>query len=435
MPGTTTHGARSSDIRLDSLTRNDLTPLFAATATYDPGPVYQALREEWGPVAAVELSDGIPAWLVTDYSDVVRVLRDSRTFSRDVTHWTAFKTGQVTPGTGLHAFFSPKESSYYTDGRRRERLRQVVDDAFAQVDERALAKNVRNACDVMLARIAADGVADLVPTYTAFVPSLAVAAMYGLGPADAEDMRSYATDIFSNTAAAVPAFIGLNTMLAKLIEERRVQPGKDMLSAIVHHENNLTPSELLDTAQMVQSAGHEMAVAWTTMTLVHMLGDANFAGRLHGGRIGVDDALNTVLVHSSPAWNTPCRFVTQDIEIGGRVVHVGEAVVTAVAEATAAVHRTADADWSASSRAYLAFSTGPHHCPADRISRIIVKVAVEQALIRLPDLKLAVPADQLGYAPSLWARSAPTMPVTFQPVIEPAVEFGIEPGKARVSYR
>lgn len=424
MPGTTT---RSSDIRLDSLTRRDLTPLFAATATYDPKPVYRALRDEWGPVAAVELSDGVPAWLVTDYSDVVRVLRDSRTFTRDVTHWTPFQAGQVPPGTGLHAFFSPRENAYYTDGRRRERLRQVVDDAFAGIDERTLAREVRNACDRMLSRIATAGTADLVPTYTALVPSLAVATMYGLGPEDADSMRVYATDIFSNTAAAVPAFIGLNTMLAKLIEERRVRPGNDVLSAIVHHENDLTPSELLDTAQMVQSAGHEMAVAWTTMTLVHMLGDANFAGRVHGGRIGVDDALNTVLVHSSPAWNTPCRFVTQDIEIGGRIVHAGEAVVTAVAEATAAVHRTTNAEWSDSSRAYLAFSTGPHHCPADRISRIIVKVAVEQALIRLPGLKLAVPADKLGYSPSLWARSAPTLPVTFQP--------GISAERERAAYR
>ncbi|MBO0609900.1 cytochrome P450 [Myceligenerans salitolerans] len=407
------HASPWTGVRLDDLT--GLTPLAATTASHDPGPIYATLREAWGPVAPVELSDGVPAWLVLDYADVVRVLRDPATFTRNVARWRAFSDGRVRPGTGLHAFFSPRSNAYYTDGDQHTRLRAVVDDTFERVDERLLAREVRRACDRILDDVAPHGTADLVPSYTALVPALTVAAMYGLGPERAADMLHWASDIFSGTERAMPAFLALNTMLQTEIDCRRVHPTGDVLSTIVHHPAGLNATELLDTAQMIQSAGHEMSVAWTTTTLAHLLADANFAGRVAGGRLGVDEALNAVLVHVSPTWNTPCRFATADAEIAGRTIRRGDAVVTAVAEATHSVHRDADQIWSADSRAHLAFGAGPHRCPADRLSRIIVKVAVEQVLIRLPGLRLTVPADELGYGTSLWSRSAPQLPVTFQP--------------------
>src|SRR5690606_10455385 len=190
-------------------------------------------RAQWGPVVPVELSDGVPAWLVLDYEDIQQVLKvRSVFFSREVEHWTAFHDGRVVTGSGLHAFFSPRENSFYTEGDHRVRLRHVVDDAFASIDETRLVHEVRAACRRLLAQIAPLGRADLVASYTAAVPSLAVAAMYGLPPHLADRMRQYATDIFSNTPAAVPAFIGLNAMLTELIAIRRTDPGDDMLSVI-----------------------------------------------------------------------------------------------------------------------------------------------------------------------------------------------------------
>ncbi|MFD2024042.1 hypothetical protein [Promicromonospora aerolata] len=422
---------RPRDVRLESLT--GLMPLYAATL--DPENAYAALRAEWGSVAAVELSDGVPAWLALDWTDALRVVRERNNFTREVRYWRAFQNGQVKPGTGLHAFFSDRDNAYYSDGADHTRRRAVVDDAFAQVDESALRRDVKRVCDLMLTHIAKDGAttADLVPTYTQFVPSLAVAAMYGLGAEDAGVMGQYARDIFSNTAAAGPAFVGLNTMLEDLIRKRTSHPGHDVLSTMVRWRDprtgtGLTDKELLDTAQMIQSAGHEMSVAWVTMALVYLLSDNDFDGRVRGGRLGIDEALDAVLVHSSPVWNTPARFATADIEIGsvfndsnvdigGRFVHEGEAIVAAAAEATASVHRGADPVWTGTSRASLAFgASGPHHCPAQRISRIIVKASVEAVLHRLPGLRLTVPADQLGTGLSLWARSASSLPVSFDPV-------------------
>lgn len=417
----TTTPRRPANVRLDNLARSELIPLFAASM--DPEHVYPALREEWGSVAAVELDGGIPAWLVLDWDDCVRVMREPHNFSRDVSHWAAFQNGHIAPNTGLYAFFMPRDNSYYTEGRTQERLRQVVDDAFDRVDEHALAMQVREACNHMLARVVRDGATstDLVPNYTAFVPSLAVAAMYGLDAHDAMQLGQYAKDIFSNTPAAGPAFVGINQMLGYLIHQRKERPGNDVLSAIVHWRDpntgyGLTDKEMLDTAQMIQSAGHEMAVAWTTTTLVHLLADGDFGRRVRGGRLGVDEALDSVLVNASPTGNTPARFVTADMEIGGRVVHAGDAITAAVGRATADAHRGGDQIWDSNSRASLAWGAGPHKCPADRISRIIVKAAVEAVMIQLSGLRLAVPASELGVGLSLWSIRADRLPVTFDAV-------------------
>ncbi|GAA2234444.1 cytochrome P450 [Promicromonospora sukumoe] len=408
----------TSDVRLDDLSADPvpgLPLLAAATMAPDPAAVYRTWRAQWGPVVPVELSDGVLAWLVLDYEDIKRVLTGWSTFSRDVEHWAAFHDGRVREHTGLHAFFSPRQNAFYTEGERRVRLRNVVDDGFASIDETKLVRAVRTECRRLLAQIAPLGAADLVASYTAAVPSLAVAAMYGLPAQLADRMRQYATDIFSNTAAAVPAFVGLNAMLTELIAIRRQDPGDDLLSAIVHHPRALDDVELLDTAQMIQSAGHEMSVAWTTMVLLHLLSDRDFGTRTRHGRLGIDEALDHVLVHQSPTWHTPARFITGDTELGGRVLHQGEAIVCAVAHATKTMHEGTDPIWGATSRATLAFGAGVHHCPASRVSRIITKTAVEEAMRGLHALKLELPVTDLPFVPGLWARSAATLPVTYEP--------------------
>lgn len=414
------------NLRLVDVPPEALTPLFA-TSLY-PEQTYPALREQWGNVAPVELDGGVPAWLVLEWDDCLRVMREGN-FSRDVTHWKAFQDGQVQPGTGLYAFFMPRDNAYYTDGTRQERLRQVVDDAFTTVNEHNLAADMRAACDQMLAHVVRDGrtSADLVTEYTTFVPALAVGAMYGLGADDALQFAQWAKDIFSNTPAAGPAFMGINGMLTHLIEQRKRYPQDDVLSAIVHWRDplrpddptfHLTDKEMLDTAQMVQSAGHEMAAAWCTTALVHILSDRAFGTRTLRGRLSVDEALDSVLINASPTANTPCRFVKADVQIGGRMVHKGDAIVAAVGRATKEKHAGSDPVWDLTSKATLAWGAGAHRCPADRLSRIIVEQAIEAVLQRLSALRLTVPASELGVGVSLFSLRADRLPVEFDAVTQ-----------------
>src|SRR3546814_18465331 len=66
------------------------------------------------------------------------------------------------------------------------------------------------------------------------------------------------------------------------------------------------------------SAGNETVTAWISHTLRLMLTDPRFAARLHGGRLGVDDALDAALWRDPPMNNMPARYALRDPELGGR---------------------------------------------------------------------------------------------------------------------
>jgi cytochrome P450 len=73
------------------------------------------------------------------------------------------------------------------------------------------------------------------------------------------------------------------------------------------------------------------------------------------------------------------------------------------------------ADDASANRAHLAFGHGEHRCPvhAEEFAEVIAQTAVEVLLDRLPDVRLAVPAPDLVWAPAIWVRGLTALPVTF----------------------
>src|SRR5205823_505088 len=148
-----------------------------------------------------------------------------------------------------------------------------------------------------------------------------------------------------------------------------------------------------------------------------LLSDERFAGDLSGGSLPVEDALDEVLWTDPPMANYAATYPVQDIDFAGVRLPEGEPVVISFAAANtdpalASEHR-------ASNRAHLAWSAGPHTCPAQGQARLIASVAIERILDGLPDLELAVPVDQLEWRPGPFHRALASLPVRFPPVSVP----------------
>lgn len=157
-------------------------------------------------------------------------------------------------------------------------------------------------------------------------------------------------------------------------------------------------------------------MAWIAQTLRLMLTDPRFAGRVRGGRLGVDDALDEVLWRDPPQANLPARFALRDVELAGQPVAEGDALILGLAAANADPRVHSDDLWNEiGNRSHLSWSAGPHACPAHVPARIIAKSAVESALHLLPDIRLAIPADEIVLIPSPWNRCPASLPVTFTP--------------------
>src|SRR6202034_1410912 len=93
--------------------------------------------------------------------------------------------------------------------------------------------------------------------------------------------------------------------------------------------------EILQSMVLMISAGFETTMSWIAQALRIMLTDPRFAGRVRGGRLGVDDALDEVLWRDPPMANMPARYALSDTELGGQHIAKGDPLILGLAAAHA----------------------------------------------------------------------------------------------------
>ncbi|EHR51863.1 cytochrome P450 [Saccharomonospora marina XMU15] len=391
-----------------------LTPLSATTTCRDPQAAYSELRAKWGQVAPVELEPGINAWLVLGHPEICQIVRNERLFSRNPHYWRLYAEQVVSPDSGLGPMMFPRDNAYFSDGDKHRRLREPLDDGLAGLDEHKMSRMIRAACTELIATFAPRGTADLVTEYAAVVPMLAVAGMFGLSTDLGHQLRQALIALFGSGADSQAGNQNLERILTNTIQARRADPSDDLATAFLRHPNLRNDFELQQSMVLMISAGYETTTTWIAQTLRLMLTDPRFAGRLRGGRLGIDEALDEVLWRDPPMSNMPARYALADCQVAGQPVRRGDALILgfAAANADSRVH-TNDPWLEVGNRAHLAWSAGPHACPAQRQGRMITRIAVDTALHRLQDVVLSVPAEDITLLPSPWTRCPASLPVRF----------------------
>jgi cytochrome P450 len=398
--------------RLSDLT--GLTPVAVTNKDTDPQAVYRRLRAEWGEVAPVELEPGLNAWLVMGHEELTHVVRQERIFAKSSLHWRDYEEGRVKPDSPLGPFMFPRPNAWMADGDEHRRVRAPLDDAVNSLRLRQVNRQVNEVCAALIAGFAGNGRADLLSEYALMIPTVVIGRMLGLDLETARDMHRAQMELFASNESSGSGNQRFEEILMNLVQARKTEPADDMTSVIVHHANLTTDEERLHSMVVLIAAAAECTMAWIGQTLQLMLTDPRFSGRMRGGRLGIDDALDEVLWRDPPIANLPARFALRDTELAGQPIQQGDAIILGFAAANADPRVHSEDEWSeVGNRAHLAWSAGPHVCPAHVPGRIIVRTAVEAALHQLPDLRLTVPVAELGRLESPWTRCPATLPVTF----------------------
>ena len=406
---TTTHRLRLSEM-------TGLTPLLNTTTVADPQAAYRALGERWGTIAPVELEPGINAWLVLGHHELCQVVRNEQLFSRDPNNWRMFYEGVVPPDSGLGPMMFPRDNCYFTDGDKHRRLRAPLDEGLAGLDEHRMSRFIRGTCADLIRGFSDQGTADLVSDYAAVVPMLTVAGLFGLPPAQGHQLRAALIALFSSAEDSQPAAHELERILTGAMEARRQVPADDLTTAFLNHNNLRNDYEIQQSMVLMISAGYETTTSWIAQSLRLMLADSRFAGRLRGGRLGLDDALDEVLWRDPPMSNMPARYALVDCELAGMPIERGDALILGLGAANQDPRVHTDDPWlEIGNRSHLAWSAGPHACPAQRAGRMITRIAVDTALHQLHDVTLSIPADEIQLLPSPWTRCPASLPVRFTP--------------------
>ena len=400
--------------RLTDMT--DLTPLIDTTNTPDPQAAYRDLQERWGVVAPVELEPGIPAWLVMGHPEICQVVRNEQLFSRDPNNWRLFSEGVVAPDSGLGPMMFPRDNAYFSDGEKHRRLRGPLDDGLASLDEHRMARFIRTTCLDLIRGVEHQGSADLVADYAAVIPMLTVAGFFGIGPEQGHQLRAALTAVFSSADGSQHEAYNLERIMTTVMNARRTAPADDLTTAFLRHPNLRNDFEVQQSIVLMITGGFEATTTWIAQALRLMLTDPRFAGRLRGGRLGIDDALDEVLWRDPPMSNLPARFALVDCELGGAHIQRGDALVMGFGAANSDPRVHTENSWlEVGNRSHLAWSAGPHACPAQRPGRMIARIAVDTALHHLHDISLTIPAEEIALLPSPWTRCPASLPVRFTP--------------------
>lgn len=395
-------------------------PLYGPELADDPAAAYALLREH-GVVAPVELSPGVPATLVTGYEAALGVLRDPITFPKDPRGWQR----TVPDDCPVLPMMMYRPNCRHADGAAHSRLRVAVTDSLARVDMFALRGYVENAADTLIARFAAKGTADLVADYARVLPLLVFNEMFGCPPDIGDRLVTGMSGIFDTVDAKAKNEI-LRQAVLDLVQLKRREPGNDVTSWLAGHSVELTDAEMMHQLTTLLGAGTEPTQNLIVNGLRLLLSDMRFAGNLSGGNLQVEDAIDEVLWTDPPLANFAMTYPAHDVDFAGVRLPKDQPVVISLAAANtdpalATQHR-------AGNRAHLAWSAGPHTCPAQQQARLIASAAIEKILDALPDMELAVPASMLVWRPGPFHRALSALPVNFPPVGDlPADEWHATP--------
>jgi cytochrome P450 len=391
-----------------------LVPLFRVTGAAEPLEVYRELRAAWGNVAKVELEPGVAAWLVMGYRELLTVTRQEQIYSRSARNWSDLNDGVVTPESGLLPMMDWRPGVVGNDGPEHRRLRKPIDEGITRIDQRQVRRHVETLCAELIARFSERGHADLVTEYATIVPMLSIASLFGLRRAEAQELLDTLILLFGSGEDSQVGGLRFEEILVNAVRERQRFPTDDMTTVFINHPNLRSEEERVQAVVVTISAGNETVTSWISHTLRLMLTDPRFASRLRGGRLGVDEALDEALWRDPPVHNMPARYALHDTELGGRRIKRGDCLVLGLAAANDdPAIRPDDGEERWGNRAHVAFSVGPHVCPAQVPARLITRTAVNTALHLLPDMKLSIPAAEVTWRPSPWTRVPFSLPAEF----------------------
>ncbi|WP_460602916.1 cytochrome P450 [Jatrophihabitans fulvus] len=366
-----------------------------------PGAAAALARvREAGPVVHVPALDG---WLVVGHAAALAVMRDAGRFTVDDPR---FSTAQVVGPSMLS-----------TDGPEHRRHRSPFGPPFRAAElEQRYGDVTRTLAADLVARVEADGHADLRATLAGPLAVAVVAHALGLEVDAAEVLRWYTAIVAAVTAlsAGQQPDGPERAAVADLGDAVRagLRAGRSPLLAAAG--GTLAEDEIVSNAAVMMFGGIETTEGMIANLLVHLLSEPARAAQVAADRTLVPVAVEESL-RLEPAAAVVDRYATADADLFGAPVRRGDLVRVSVAAANrdpAVFDRPDDFAFDrANVRSQLAFARGPHACVAMDLARLETRVALETVLDRLPGLRLEAPVAATG----LVFRKPASVPVRWRP--------------------
>lgn len=376
--------------------------------------VYRRVRES-GPV--VRGPAGVLA--VLSHRECGAVLRDPR-FGWGTAETVASHFGRDEDGRPVRQFI-------FMDPPDHTRIRSLVTKAFSA----RMLERMRPRAHELVDELVRDAVAkaggapvDLMDAVAHPLPALLLGELMGVPADNLDRFRDWARAIargldpdFLLTPAEIAERDGararFNDYFAELAARRRVEPGDDLVSALVAVEqegDRLSAIDLVTTCTLLLSAGYATTSNLIGNSMLALLDDPE---QLAVFRAAPDEV--PAMVEELHRYDAPVQMVSRtalaDTEVGGVPVAAGEPLLLMIGAANRdpAVYADPDRlDLTRRSDRHLGFGLGIHFCIGAPLARLTAQVA----LGRLAALDLRPTGEPPRYAENLIMRGLVELPVT-----------------------
>jgi cytochrome P450 len=368
------------------------------------------------PVRRIVLPTGEAAWLITGYEDVRQVLHDPRLIKSDATRAT-FGRDLLSP----EAFAAISHQMLGHNPPDHTRLRRLVAAGFTRRRVEQLAPRIQQITDELLDAVATTKQVDLIESFAYPLPLTVICELLGVPGDRRAEFRHWssvaATGLLAGPDVFVAAFTEMVSYLHELIDTKRTVPTDDLLSALVavrDGQDRLSEDELTSMAFLLLVAGHETTVNLIGNGVVALLTHPEQLALLRSQPNRLPAAIEELLRFDGPLQVATFRWTTEPVDIGGITIPPGEIVIAGLLVANrdqACAAQPDTLDITRTDSAHLAFGHGIHHCLGAPLARLEGRIALGTLLTRFPQLRLAVPAEQLTWRPSVLINGLDTLPV------------------------
>ncbi|MGW0736441.1 cytochrome P450 [Streptomyces sp. NPDC002851] len=375
----------------------------------DPVPQLAATRAK-APISKVPLPFGMDAWVVTGHEEVKAVLGRGNAFSTDFTN--------LAGNAGLVEEQNPGGLGF-ADPPVHTRLRKILTPEFTMRRLRRLTPRIDAIVEERLdAMAAADGPVDLVQAFALPIPSLTICELLGVPYEDRHDFQQLSMARFDLSDGAIAPFGATSASLdyfREVVKKQRAEPGDGLLGMIVKdHGDNVDDEELAGLADGVLTGGFETTASMLALGALVLLQHPEAADRIRedddAAAPFVEEALRylTVVQLAFP------RFARDDIEIAGVHIPKGDMVLCSLSGANRDGKFTLDnGDFDPDRKAsgHLAFGYGIHRCIGAELARMELRAAFPALVRRFPEMRLAVPQEELDFRKLSIVYGVETLPV------------------------
>ena len=347
---------------------------------------------------------GKPIWheetqmyLAANYDDANSVLRNKslgRIFKakEPESEWSTFNW--------LHA-----DSILDSEPPKHTRLRALVSKAFNKNIIESQREIINRIVDGLISDIKLkNGKFDLIADFAEPLPVKVIVAMLGFPEADEYLLRPWSQAIVKMYEVNPSAEVQANAKKAaaefaayvqKLADERKVQPGNDLITDLVRVEEQgekLNAQELIATCVLLLNAGHEASVNGFGNGMVALLEREDQFKLLRDN----PDALAATAVEEFLRFDAPLhlfeRTATADTEIGGVAIKSGQKIASLLGSANRDENHFARAeqmDITRDPNPHIGFGAGIHFCLGGPLARLEMGIALPKLVKAFPNMKIS----------------------------------------------